>query len=65
MNDHITKPRGGKRAGAGRKPLPDAERRKVHTITLKDEHAEKARRISDSGDNLSAGVEKAIETFTD
>ena len=29
-------PRGGKRAGAGRKPIPDYKRRKSHTFSLTD-----------------------------
>lgn len=54
---------GGARPGAGRKPLADNEPTIEGTITLPSSLDAKAKRIG--AGNCSAGIRKALETFTE
>lgn len=49
---------GGKRPGAGRKPVPDAA---MKSIKLSDAHWEKAKRIGQG--NGAAGIRLAIDEY--
>ena len=50
--------KGGKREGAGRKPLGPSKMRRIQ-VTLADNHIEKASRIGNG--NVSAGIRTAVD----
>ncbi len=57
--DQLKSSRGGRRLGAGRKPLGDKPLRR-YQVMLSEEHVKKAKRLS-VDNNLSAGVRFAVE----